>query len=96
MTVRNRVLVGVDESPASRTVLQWAAVHAEITGAELWAMYVLNWPLGLTASAVKSGTRLHVPEQDIAEAYRQGLHQMFLDVEAPPGSTPRFAHGRCR
>ena len=93
MTIMNRVLVGVDESPASRSALQWAAVHAEMTGAELWALHVLDWPLGLTASAVKSGTRLHVPKQDIAEPYRRGLHQMFLDVKSPPGSTLRFAQG---
>jgi nucleotide-binding universal stress UspA family protein len=90
--ITNCIIVGLDDSAASRAAHRWAAAHAYATGKDLHAVHVLDWPIGLDASAVKSGTRLCVPKQDIAEPYRRGMHHVFDDTGFPPGSL-QFAQG---
>ena len=87
------IVVGLDDSAASRAAHRWAAAYAHATGKDLRAVHVLEWPIGLTSSAVKSGTRLHVPQQDVAEAYRRGMHRVFDDITSPHGSALQFAQG---
>jgi hypothetical protein len=81
--IMNRVIVGLDDSPGSHAAHGWAAAYAEATGAELCAVHVVDWPIGLRASAVKSGTRLYVPQRDVAEPYWRGLHRVFHDISSP-------------
>ena len=89
----NCVIVGLDDSAASRAALQWAAVYADATSTDLCAVHILDWPIGLTAAATTMGTRLHVPQQDVAEPYWRGMHRVFADVDCPDGSTMQFAQG---
>jgi nucleotide-binding universal stress UspA family protein len=91
--ISNCIIVGLDDSPASRAAHRWAAKHAYAVGKDLRAVHVLDWPIGLTASAAKSGTRLHVPKQDIAEPYWRGMHRVFDEASSPKGSILRFAQG---
>lgn len=91
--IKNCVLVGLDDSAASRAAHRWAAAYAHATGKALRAVHVLDWPIGLNASAVKSGTRLYVPKQEIAEPYSRGMHRIFDDTSSPPGSVLQFAQG---
>ena len=91
--IMNCVVVGLDDSPGSRAAHRWAAAYAEATGTGLCAVHVLDWPVGLSASAVKSGTRLYVPKRDVAEPYRRGLHRVFHDISATRRSVLRFAQG---
>jgi nucleotide-binding universal stress UspA family protein len=91
--IRNRVVVGLDDSAASRAAHRWAAAYAHATGTQLCAVHVLDWPIGLSASAIKSGTRLSVPKQDVAEPYWRGMHSVFDDTNSPQGSTLLFAQG---
>jgi nucleotide-binding universal stress UspA family protein len=91
--ITNCIIVGLDNSPASRAAHRWAAAYAHATGKDLCAVHVLDWPIGLNASAVKSGTRLRVPKQDVAEPYRRGMHRVFDETTSPPGSKLRFAQG---
>ena len=86
--ITNCIIVGLDDSAASRAAHRWAAAYAYATGKDLHAVHVLDWPIGLNASAVKSGTRLCVPKQDIAEPYRRGMHRVFDDTGFPPGYAP--------
>lgn len=89
----NCVIVGLDDSAASRAALQWAAGYADATATDLCAVHILDWPIGLTASAVTMGTRLHVPQHDVTEPYRRGMRRVFADVDCPDGSTLQFAQG---
>jgi nucleotide-binding universal stress UspA family protein len=91
--IANCVVVGLDDSTASRAAHQWAAAYANATGKELRAVHVLEWPIGLTTSAVQAGTRLHVPEHDVAEPYRRGMRRVFDDTTSPQGSMLQFAQG---
>ena len=91
--ITNCVVVGLDDTAASRAAHRWAAAYAKASGADLCAVHVLDWPIGLTAAAVKSGTRLHVPQQEVAESYRQGLRRVFGDSTSPHESTLKFAQG---
>ena len=79
------IVVGLDDSAGSRAAHRWAAAYANATGKDLRAVHVLEWPIGLTSSSVKSGTRLHVPQQEVAEAYRRGMHRVFDDITSPHG-----------
>jgi nucleotide-binding universal stress UspA family protein len=91
--IRNCIVVGLDDSVPSRAAHRWAAAYAHATGTDLCAVHVLDWPVGLSASAIKSGTRLWVPAQDVAEPYSRGMHSVFDDINSPPGSTLQFAQG---
>jgi nucleotide-binding universal stress UspA family protein len=91
--ITNGILVGLDDSAASRAAHRWAAAYAHATGIHLGAVHVLDWPIGLSASAIKSGIRLSVPKQDIAEPYWRGIRSVFDDIDSPHGSTLHFAQG---
>src|SRR5688572_21615217 len=64
--ITNCIIVGLDDSAASRAAHRWAAAYAHATGKDLCAVHVLDWPIGLNASAVRPGTRLYVPKQEVA------------------------------
>jgi nucleotide-binding universal stress UspA family protein len=91
--ITNCIIVGLDDSPGSRAAHRWAAEYAYAVGKDLCAVHVLDWPIGLNASAAKSGTRLRVPNQDIAEPYWRGMRRGFDEVDSPNGSILRFAQG---
>jgi hypothetical protein len=87
------VVVGLRDSAASAAALRWASGQARATGLAVCAVHVLEWPIGPTATATGAGTRLHVPQQDVAAPYWRGLHRVFADVDCPPGSVLQFAQG---
>jgi len=91
--IKNCVIVGLDDAAASRAAHQWAAAYAHATGGNLRAVHVLDWPIGLNTAAVKSGTRLCVPQQEIAEPYWRGMHRVFDGTNSPQGSRLQFAQG---
>ena len=91
--ITNCIIVGLDDSAASRAAHRWATAYAHATGKDLCAVHVLDWPIGLNASTVKSGTRLRVPKQEIAEPYWRGIHRVFDDTSSPHGSVLQFAQG---
>jgi nucleotide-binding universal stress UspA family protein len=87
------IILGLEDSPASRAALLWTAEYAHATGAVLRAVHVLDWPIGLTTSATEPGTRLHVPEQEVAVPYRRGIHRVFNEVESHSRWALQFAQG---
>jgi nucleotide-binding universal stress UspA family protein len=87
------IVLGLEDSPATLAALRWTARYAHATGAVLRAVHVLDWPIGLTASATGPGTRLQVPEQEVALPYRRGMHRVFNEVESHPGWALQFAQG---
>ncbi|HEX5905490.1 MAG TPA: universal stress protein [Propionibacteriaceae bacterium] len=91
--VTNCVILGLDDSATARAAHRWAAAYAHATGKDLCAVHVLDWPIGLNASAVKSGTRFYVPKQEMAAPYWQGMHRVFAETDSPQGSVLRFAQG---
>ena len=90
--IANCIIVGLDDSAASRAAHRWAAAYAHATGKDLRAVHILDWPIGLNASSVNSGARLCVPKHDIAQPYFRGMHRVFDDSGFPPGSL-QFAQG---
>jgi nucleotide-binding universal stress UspA family protein len=91
--IMNCLIVGLDDSAASRAAHRWAAQYAYAVGKDLCAVHVMDWPVGLNASAAKSGTRLRVPKHDIAEPYWRGIRRVFDEASSPNGSILRFAQG---
>jgi nucleotide-binding universal stress UspA family protein len=92
---RNEIVVGIDDSPAARAALQWAAGQASLTGAALRAVHVLDWPIGLDPSAtVQPGTHLQLRDDDVDRAWRRGMARVFCGEVSPrPGWTLQFAQG---
>jgi nucleotide-binding universal stress UspA family protein len=88
------IILGLDDSPASLAALRWTALYAHATGTVLRAVHVLDWPIGLTTSAAEPGTRLQVPEHEVALPYRRGIHRVFNEVESHSGWALQFAQGR--
>jgi hypothetical protein len=66
---------------------------AEAIGSAPCVRHVLDWPVELSVNSVKVGTRLHVPEQGVAEPNRRGLHRVFRDIRCSPNSMLQFAQG---
>ena len=87
------VIVGIDDSFSSRAALRWAGAYAEATDTNLCAVHVLDWPIGLAPSSLDRGTRLYVPQRDVAAPYWRGIRQAFDDAQPPQGSTLEFAQG---
>jgi hypothetical protein len=50
--ITNCIIVGLDDSAASRAAHRWAAEYAYAVGKDLCAVHVLDWPIGLNASAL--------------------------------------------
>ena len=88
-----KVVVGLDDSAASRAAHRWAAEYGQAMGMGLCAIHVLDWPIGLSDSARNPGTRLCVPKQDVAHPYWQGIRRVFDEANAPQGSVLQFAQG---
>jgi hypothetical protein len=86
-----KIVIGLDDSAASRAAHRWAAGYALATGMGLCAIHVLDWPIGLSATAVKSGIRFCVPQQDVAQPYWRGIHRVFDETSSPKGSVLQFA-----
>jgi nucleotide-binding universal stress UspA family protein len=56
------IIVGLDDSAASRAAHRWAAEYAYAVGKDLCVVHVMDWPVGLNPSAAKPRTRLRVPK----------------------------------
>lgn len=93
MTKPGLVVVGFDDSRSALAAHRWAAHYARATAAVVRAVHVLTWPIGLAPTATRSGTRLHVPREDVETPYWRGLHRVFADVAMPAGSHLQFAQG---
>jgi nucleotide-binding universal stress UspA family protein len=91
--VAGKIVVGLDDSAASRAAHRWAAQYAQAIGMGLYAIHVLDWPIGFSASAIIPGTRLCVPQQDVAQPYWRGMHRVFDETNSPQGSVLQFAQG---
>ena len=91
--VAEKIVVGLDDSAASRAAHRWAAEYAQATGMDLSAIHVLDWPIGLNASSMNPGTRLCVPKQDMAQPYWRGMRRVFDETSSPQGSVLQFAQG---
>ena len=91
--ITNCIIVGLDDSAASQAAHRWAVDYARAIGKDVCAVHVLDWPIGLNASAIKSGTRLYVPKEDVAEPYRRGMDRVFGDTDSSQSSALRFAQG---
>ena len=50
--MRNPIVVGLDDSPSSEAVLQWAAEKAKSTGAVLRVVHALGRPHGFAAADI--------------------------------------------
>jgi hypothetical protein len=96
--ISNSIVVGFDDSATSRAAHRWAAAYAHTTGKDLRVVHVLDWPIGLNLSSVKSGARLYLPRQDIAGPYWRGIHRVFDEASSHDGagtSVPPRRRRRC-
>jgi nucleotide-binding universal stress UspA family protein len=93
MMIAEQIVVGLDDSAASRAAHRWAAEYAQATGMHLCTIHVLDWPIGLSASSMDPETRLCVPKRDMAQRYWRGMHRVFDETRSPQGSVLQFAQG---
>ena len=91
--IAEKLVVGLDDSVASRAAHRWAAEYARNLGIDLCAVHVLDWPIGLSASTMNPETRLCVPKQDLAQPYWRGMRRVFDETSSPQGSVLQFAQG---
>lgn len=63
------VVVGLRDSAASAAALRWASGQARATGLAVCAVHVLEWPIGLTATATADAADIpaHAVRSDTLE-----------------------------
>lgn len=89
-----RVVVGIDGSWPARGALRWAARYARATASVLYAVRVLEWPIGFSAtSQAPAGPTLHVPESEVDPSYRSGMTRILDEINPLPGWRLAFAEG---
>ena len=88
------IVVGVDDTPAARNALRWAADLARATGSPLLGLHVLPWPPpgDLYGYSVLAEELYPDPPLD-DDAYRLPSRLAFAEVEPEPGWALEFAQG---
>lgn len=77
----NRILVGVDGSPASKQALRWAAGYAELRGGYLDVIVAWDWPQSLGWSVpVRAGLQPDVDAELLLEKCTAELHAEWPDL----------------
>ena len=92
---RTQIVLGMDDSPASRAALRWAADYARLSGCSLRAIFVLplvahspdEWP-----ATDLAGQRIIPPEQ-VNESYRIRITNAFQSVHPSLGWVLHFIQG---
>lgn len=93
-SVPPRIVVGIDGSWPARAALRWAARQARHTQAMLWAVRVLEWPVGFDdATPGRAEPTLHVPDFEVGQSYRDGMRSIFEEVHPRPEWQLTFAEG---
>ena len=73
-TSNGKIVVGVDGSPASVRALRWALGQAELTGAEVKAVYAWQVP------AMYGATAMSMPGEQLAEIAESTLDEILDHV----------------
>jgi nucleotide-binding universal stress UspA family protein len=91
----SEIVVGLDDSPAAKAALAWAAEQARVTGARLRAVSVVDWPLGVHADGrpIHRGSEADQPDE-VGLAYRDVLSGLFSEIDPPSGWVLEFEVGR--
>jgi nucleotide-binding universal stress UspA family protein len=72
--MRNEIVVGLDDSPSSKAALNWAAEQVKRLGAVLRAVYVLDWPYGLSSIGFpRPVDMMNVRREELEDSYRQAI-----------------------
>jgi nucleotide-binding universal stress UspA family protein len=89
------IVVGLDDSPAAKAALGWAAEQARVTGARLRALSVVDWPLGVHADGrpIRRGSEADEYD-DVGRAYRDLLSGLFSEIDPPSDWVLQFEVGR--
>lgn len=85
------IVVGIDGSPSSQAALRWSAKLARATRWSLYAVHVLEWPVGLTGSGGPAEVLL-LRDADVDPSYRHGMRRVF-EVDPQPEWTLNFSEG---
>lgn len=92
--MRDEIVVGLDDSPASKAALLWAADQATNTGAGLRAVHALDWPLGLTAAGFPAPVDfIELSRAELEDSYRQKYTELFDSISPRLGWILQFAGG---
>lgn len=93
-STRFGVIVGIDGSIASRVALAWAARYARATRSTLFAVRVLEWPVGFREDSTGHDDPVpHVPDTEVGRSYRRGMRRIFDEVDPRPEWRLGFAAG---
>jgi nucleotide-binding universal stress UspA family protein len=92
--MRNEIVVGLDDSPSSKTALSWAAEQATSVGAVLRAVHVLDWPYGLDSAGFPASVDfMDLSHAELQSAYRQAITAVFDAISPRPDWILQFASG---
>lgn len=88
------IVVGVDDSPATRAALRWAADLARSGGGTLRAVHVLPWPPASEVYACSvMGDPVQLDPVWLEDLQREACRATFEEVTPEPGWTLAFVRG---
>lgn len=79
----SRIVVGLDLSAAAEGALAWAADYARLTGQPVQGVHAMPVPASLATVGVL-GIPAPEPTDNIDEAYRRDVEQLFASVDPLP------------
>lgn len=91
---KRQVVVGWIDSPTGRAALGWAAHQASITGSELTAVHVLEWPVGMSSLALsRPPDSWRLTAKQVDPAYRCHVAALLQQVTASASWRLEFDQG---
>lgn len=75
----NKIIIGLDETPAAAAALRWAADYARLTGAALHAVHAAHLPHTLVPQGVHGVISLD-DDTRLPEDYRRRIYQIWNEI----------------
>jgi nucleotide-binding universal stress UspA family protein len=79
----NKIIVGLDESPASAAALRWAADYARLTGSSVHAIHAAELPYRPIIGGPNGVFALN-NEFRLSDDYRHRIHQVWDEARPEP------------
>ena len=93
---KDEIVVGLDDSDASRAALKWAADQARLSGSTLRAVYVSDWPTGVRADGrpLLVEDLVLVQDGELERAERAPITEIYREIAPEDDWSLEFARGK--
>jgi nucleotide-binding universal stress UspA family protein len=91
---QNEIIVGLDDSPAGKAALRWAADQAILRQAILRAIHVFDWPYGPSDTTYTPQRDVNMTFDETHATYLAGITKVFDEIAPRPDWLIEFGKGK--